>query len=99
MYKRQVEEWVKRSDVAARGSELIRGFDMWLEDHSSSAREFPGLPYLMLHSFSHMLVTSMSLECGYPASSIRERIYAVPTLATAFCCLRGQPMPKERSVA
>ena len=32
----------------------------------------------MLHSFSHLLITAVALECGYPASSIRERIYAIP---------------------
>ena len=84
-----IEEWVQRADVASRGAELIRGFDMWLEDHSSSSREFPGLPYLMLHSFSHMLVTSMSLECGYPASSIRERIYAVPNVGYGILLFTG----------
>ena len=31
----------------------------------------------MLHSFSHLLLTSVSLECGYPASALRERIYAL----------------------
>jgi hypothetical protein len=30
----------------------------------------------MLHSLSHLLLTSLSLECGYPASSLRERVYA-----------------------
>ena len=30
----------------------------------------------MLHSLSHMLINAISLECGYPASSIKERIYA-----------------------
>ena len=33
----------------------------------------------MLHSLSHLLITAVSLECGYPASSIRERIYASAT--------------------
>jgi hypothetical protein len=32
----------------------------------------------MLHSLSHLLITAISLECGYPASSLRERVYAVP---------------------
>lgn len=32
----------------------------------------------MLHSFSHLLITTVALECGYPASSIRERVYALP---------------------
>ncbi len=30
----------------------------------------------MLQSLSHLLITAVSLECGYSASSIRERIYA-----------------------
>ena len=30
----------------------------------------------MLHSLSHLVITAVSLECGYAASSIRERIYA-----------------------
>jgi hypothetical protein len=33
--------------------------------------------YEMLHSFSHLLMTAISLECGYPASSIRERIFCM----------------------
>ena len=40
------------------------------------AREVsPGPIYYMLHSFSHLLLTAISLECGYPASSLRERIF------------------------
>ena len=30
----------------------------------------------MLHTLSHLLITAVSLDCGYAASSIRERIYA-----------------------
>ena len=29
----------------------------------------------MLHSLAHLLLTAISLECGYPASSLRERVY------------------------
>src|SRR5581483_8809091 len=30
----------------------------------------------LLHTVSHLLLTAVSLECGYPASSVRERVYA-----------------------
>jgi hypothetical protein len=36
---------------------------------------FPGERLVMLHTLAHMLITSISLECGYAASSIRERLY------------------------
>ena len=39
---------------------------------------FPGMRYVLLHSFSHALMRQLVLECGYTAASIRERIYARP---------------------
>jgi len=76
-FKREaIQGWLKRPAVAARAKSLMKGFDAWLDEHSNSKRKFSGLPYLMLHSLSHLLITAVTLECGYPASSIRERIYA-----------------------
>jgi hypothetical protein len=37
---------------------------------------FPGIRYVLLHSFAHALMRQLSLECGYAAASIRERIYS-----------------------
>ncbi len=31
--------------------------------------------YIMLHSLAHLLITAVALDCGYNASSLRERIY------------------------
>lgn len=73
-----VEKWVAGSAVKDRGIQLNAGFQSWKNEHEGSSREFAGLPYYMLHSFSHLLLTAISLECGYPASSLRERIYAAP---------------------
>jgi hypothetical protein len=72
-----VAAWTARPEVKERGRKLDAGFKAWSGEHQGTHRQFPGLPYLMLHSFSHLLITSVSLECGYPASSIRERIYAL----------------------
>ena len=71
-----VESWLRRPAVQTRGKILTEGFDRWRAEHRGSNAEFPGLPYYMLHSLSHLLLTAISLECGYPGSSLRERIYA-----------------------
>jgi Domain of unknown function (DUF1998) len=71
-----VDSWRQRAAVLSRGRLLLGGFDRWRADHKHSRREFPGVPYVMLHSLSHLLLTAVALECGYPASSIRERVYA-----------------------
>jgi hypothetical protein len=36
----------------------------------------------MLHTFAHLLIRELALECGYNAASIRERIYANTTEAS-----------------
>jgi len=73
-----IEQWQKRQTVQNRGQALERGFQAWCQQRglTSDQAKFPGLPYIMLHSLSHLLITAVSLECGYAASSIRERIYA-----------------------
>jgi hypothetical protein len=70
-----IDRWLAKSAVVARGLRLAIGFDQWKKEHSESGRVFFGLPYYMIHSFSHLLLTAISLECGYPASSLRERVY------------------------
>ena len=84
-----IEQWMSRPDVEARGRQLDAGFTCWRDEHQGSHRQFPGMPYFMLHSFSHMLITAVALECGYPASSIRERIYALPGIGYGVLLYTG----------
>jgi len=74
--------WLQRPAVLARGKMLADGFDAWVGTHPNTTRLFPGAPYYLLHTFSHLLMTAVSLDCGYPASSLRERIYALPAEGT-----------------
>ncbi len=74
--KDSIDRWLQKPAVKQRGQQLDAGFECWKKDHKNSNRQFCGMSYLLLHSLSHLLVTAVSLECGYPASSIRERIYA-----------------------
>ena len=72
-----IKEWLQRPAVQARGRRLEAGYQAWAADKKLSPRAgFAGLPYVMLHSLAHLLITAVALECGYSASSIRERIYA-----------------------
>jgi hypothetical protein len=84
-----VESWIGRDEVQQRGTSLDAGFTRWRAEHVGSHRQFPGLPYIMLHSFSHLLITAVALECGYPASSIRERVYALPNIGYGVLLYTG----------
>ncbi|MCY7367638.1 MAG: DUF1998 domain-containing protein [Chamaesiphon sp.] len=73
-----IDTWKETEAVKQRGRELLNGHQTWLARTGRKAEDFPfpGLPYVMLHSLSHLLITTVSLECGYSASAIKERVYA-----------------------
>jgi len=70
-----VKTWLGRPAVKQRLEGLAKGHELWKDDRKSK-RPFPGGPYVLLHTLSHLLIQSLAMRCGYPASSIRERIYA-----------------------
>jgi hypothetical protein len=72
-----ISKWLARSEVRQRLEGLGRGHARWAEEHRSK-RLFPGGPYVLLHTLSHLLIQSLAMRCGYPASSLRERIYVNP---------------------
>lgn len=65
-------KWEERPEVQARADLLLRAFE------ADGGVEFLGVRFYLLHSLSHLLLTAISLECGYAASAIRERIYCTP---------------------
>jgi hypothetical protein len=69
-----VRAWLARAAVKERLDELAAGHVAWATRRTIQ-RPFPGGPYILLHTFSHLLLQSLSMRCGYPASSIRERVY------------------------
>lgn len=72
MKSRQLSDPVRR-----REDQLRETFDRWRQTNPKAhATEMLGMDYIMLHSLSHLLISAMSLECSYPLSSLRERIYA-----------------------
>ena len=70
-----IAAWLKNEAVASRTQELADGFAGKFTNEAK--RPFYGAPFYLIHSFSHILMTRIALECGYPASSVRERIYAM----------------------
>ena len=73
-----VGDWLKRPAVADRVAKLANGYEIWRQTRNTQ-RPFPGGEYVLLHTLAHLLVQALAMRCGYPASSIRERIYAEET--------------------
>jgi hypothetical protein len=72
-----VRDWLAQPRVKDRLDRLATGHLRWLDSLKGKGhRPFPGGPYVLLHTLSHLMIQSLAMNCGYPASSIRERIYA-----------------------
>lgn len=74
-----VNQWLDRPAVAEWLDHLVTGHQRFVADRKmKKPRPFPGGPYVLIHSLSHLLIQSLAMHSGYPASSIRERIYSDP---------------------
>ena len=69
-----VQAWLARPPVGQRVDALRLQHETWQQGRPRQ-RPFPGGPYIMLHTLAHLLIGSLAMRCGYPASSIRERVY------------------------
>lgn len=72
----EVVHWVNRAKD--RNNEFYRSHRQWrmLRKIPSPELGYPGLRFVLLHSFAHALIRQFALECGYSAASLRERIYS-----------------------
>ena len=69
--------WEHQESVQSRSRKLEEGHQGWRNSRNLDRNlGYPGIRYVMLHTFAHLLIRELALECGYNAASIRERIYA-----------------------
>lgn len=72
----QIEDWVLR--VPDLDRQFFNAHKDWRRARGLPDPEehYPGVRFVLLHSFAHSLIRQLSLECGYTAASLRERIYS-----------------------
>ena len=69
-----LREWEKKQSITTRLQKLINPKHLGLNDQiKSESKNFER--YILLHTFSHALIRSMTFESGYSSSALKERIY------------------------
>jgi hypothetical protein len=72
-----IKDWLHADATAHRNHQLLVGYNHWQKRFTGKAPAYPGTSYVLLHSISHALMAEIALDCGYPASSLKERVYAL----------------------
>ena len=64
--------------VTGREDTLREAHRRWRQARGISKpdQNFPGIRYVLVHSFAHALIRQLALECGYGVAALRERVYA-----------------------
>lgn len=87
-----VDRWAARPVVRDRE----RAFQLAIARHSTLQRDdrapLIDARLVLIHTLSHLLLTSLALDCGYAASSLRERLYC----SSHPNPRRGQPGQPDR---
>ena len=74
--EQKIFNWASKPEVIERIKSITEVFDSNSNHNLGKQPENPSA-YTLLHSLSHALMSEISLDCGYPASSLKERIYAL----------------------
>jgi hypothetical protein len=67
-------KWATNSGVIARAKLLSNNYNTPRTNKGLEERIITP-PFLLLHTFAHLLINQFSYECGYGSSALRERLY------------------------
>src|SRR4051794_40234853 len=75
--------WLSERDLLERAGQLQAGATAWIHQKrargekvsDNSFRERGRPEYILAHSLAHALMSEVALDCGYPASALKERLY------------------------
>jgi hypothetical protein len=70
-----IDEWLSSSTMEERARNL-KGRERRDAERFNRVPKHLGAAYWALHSLSHAFMAELALECGYPLSSLKERIYS-----------------------
>jgi hypothetical protein len=72
--KSAIESWKKNPIIQQRIKAISKNYNASYYNRQKANVEL-NPEYILIHTFSHILIAELSKKCGYGSSSIRERLY------------------------
>lgn len=70
-----IKEWLNLPEVKAFSQRYAESYKEFCTSREWKVTVLRNAIYVLLHTFSHLLIKQMSMSSGYSSSAIRERIY------------------------
>lgn len=77
----KLEEWEQRDSVVARVEKIDKNYRSRFESLGEQVDRRITPRLVMVHTLAHALINQWSLESGYPAAALRERLYVSDSMA------------------
>ncbi|MET8334071.1 DUF1998 domain-containing protein [Streptosporangium canum] len=78
--QQRLAEWETRPEVIDRVAPLIGGYRRRFLDRGAEPDRSVTPRLVMIHTLAHAIINEWSLDSGYPAASLRERLYVSDTM-------------------
>lgn len=75
----KLTKWESLPEVAQRFSIISENYKLYRKSFELADDEILSPRFVALHTFSHLLINELSIECGYGSSSLSEMIYCSPS--------------------
>ena len=73
---RAIDDWINTNPRLQRRADALEKRSQMLAAERGYTRDYEITPRLLLvHSFAHALIRTISINCGYSSSALRERLY------------------------
>lgn len=77
----RLREWEGSSVVRKRAARIDRNYAARFAANNAAPDRTISPRFVLIHTLAHLLINQLALDCGYPAASLRERIYVSDSMA------------------
>lgn len=73
--RQTLDEWLSNPQVKSISEKYVASYREYCESKGWTIKTDRDAVYVLMHTFSHLLIKQMAMSSGYSSSAIRERIY------------------------
>lgn len=94
--RQTLNEWLSNPQVKNISEKYVASYREYCDSKGWTIKTDRDAVYVLMHTFSHLLIKQMAMSSGYSSSAIRERIYFDDNMA-GILLYTGAPTRKDLS--